>query len=436
MFSFARHSKSKISNWWWTVDKVSFSLAVFLIFIGAMLVLSASPSAAHRDRLADDFAFIKKQGVFIFMGLVLMIGVSMQSLRTIRRLAVFGFLCAFAGVVLTYVVGDATKGAARWIKFAGFSLQPSEFIKPVFIVVTAWLLDANKRIEDFPGMTLAVGLFLLTALSVFGQPDLGMTVLISGVWALQMVWAGIPVWLIMTLFSAGLVLVTGSYFFLAHVRDRIDRFLASENEIGSQIQKSMDAFANGNLLARAGRRVCQDDAAGRTYGLYLCAGGRRVRRVADDDYRRGVCGDCGALDDAFHARQQFVRYVCGIGTGGLARRTGNCQYVFGAAAHACQGDDAAVRVLRRVINAGELSGDGDAVGDNAQERGGRGQGQRVTAAQRPNEPERCSDRATDGGGADDGDGVTGDGQGNGWRRRSDRMIRGGVRTGRRMAAMT
>lgn len=213
MFSFARHSKSKISNWWWTVDKVSFSLAVFLIFIGAMLVLSASPSAAHRDRLADDFAFIKKQGVFIFMGLVLMIGVSMQSLRTIRRLAVFGFLCAFAGVVLTYVVGDATKGAARWIKFAGFSLQPSEFIKPVFIVVTAWLLDANKRIEDFPGMTLAVGLFLLTALSVFGQPDLGMTVLISGVWALQMVWAGIPVWLIMTLFSAGLVLVTGSYFF-------------------------------------------------------------------------------------------------------------------------------------------------------------------------------------------------------------------------------
>ena len=47
MFSFARHSKSKISNWWWTVDKVSFSLAVFLIFIGAMLVLSASPSAAR-----------------------------------------------------------------------------------------------------------------------------------------------------------------------------------------------------------------------------------------------------------------------------------------------------------------------------------------------------------------------------------------------------
>ena len=62
MFSFARHSKSKISNWWWTVDKVTFSLTVFLIFIGAMLVLSASPSAANRDHLADDFAFIKKQG--------------------------------------------------------------------------------------------------------------------------------------------------------------------------------------------------------------------------------------------------------------------------------------------------------------------------------------------------------------------------------------
>jgi len=250
MFSFARHSKSRISNWWWTVDKISFSLAMLLIFIGAMLVLSASPSAAHRDRLADDFAFIKKQTVFISVGVVLMIGLSMQSLRTIRRLAVIGFLAAFAGVALTYVVGDATKGAARWIKFAGFSLQPSEFIKPMFIVVTAWLLDARKRLEEFPGMMLAIGLFLMTGLAVFFQPDLGMTVLISGVWGLQMIWAGIPVWLILGFFSAGIVLVTGSYFLLAHVRDRVDRFLAAENEIGSQIQKSMDAFANGNLLGR------------------------------------------------------------------------------------------------------------------------------------------------------------------------------------------
>ena len=158
-----RHSKSKISNWWWTVDKVNFSLALFLIFIGVMLVLSASPSAAHRDRLVDEFSFVKKQGVFILVGIGLMIGVSMQNLRTIRRLAVLGFLCAFVGVVLTYIVGDATKGAARWIKFAGFSLQPSEFIKPVFIVVTAWLLDANKRTDDFPGMTVSVVLYVITA---------------------------------------------------------------------------------------------------------------------------------------------------------------------------------------------------------------------------------------------------------------------------------
>ena len=245
-----RHSKSKIANWWWTVDKINFSLAIFLIFVGVMLVLSASPSAAHRDRLVDEFSFVKKQGVFICVGITLMIGVSMQSLRTIRRLAVFGFLCAFVGVCMTYFVGDATKGAQRWIKCVGFSLQPSEFIKPVFIVVTAWLLDARKRTDDFPGMAISVFLFVITAGSVFGQPDLGMTVLISGVWALQMMWAGIPAWLITILFTSGIFLVIGSYFFLAHVRDRIDRFLATENEIGSQIQKSMDAFANGNLLGQ------------------------------------------------------------------------------------------------------------------------------------------------------------------------------------------
>lgn len=250
MFSFARHSKSKISNWWWTVDKVNFSLVLFLIFIGAMLVLSASPSAAHRDRLADDFSFIKKQSVFICAGLTLMIGISMQSLRTIRRLAILGFFCAFAGVVLTYFVGDATKGAARWIKFAGFSLQPSEFIKPMFIVVTAWLLDASKKIEDFPGKTLSLCLYVITASAVLGQPDLGMTVVITGIWCMQIFLAGIPLWLVGSMAVFGIVLISGSYFFLAHVRDRIDRFLATENEIGSQIQKSMDAFANGNLLGQ------------------------------------------------------------------------------------------------------------------------------------------------------------------------------------------
>ena len=67
MFSFARHSKSKISNWWWTVDKVNFSLVLFLIFIGTMLVLSASPSAAHRDRIADEFIFIKMSKLFLFL---------------------------------------------------------------------------------------------------------------------------------------------------------------------------------------------------------------------------------------------------------------------------------------------------------------------------------------------------------------------------------
>jgi len=250
MVSFSRHSRSKIANWWWTVDKVTFVLTLVLIFIGLMLVLSASLSASHRDRLQDEYAFVKKQGVFIFMGLFFMIGISMQKLRTIRRIAVLGFLCALAGIGLTYVVGDATKGAARWIKFAGLSLQPSEFIKPMFIVVTALLLDARRRVEDFPGMRLAVALFVFTAAAVLGQPDLGMTILISFAFGVQIFMAGIPLWIVGGLLVMGCVGIVGAYFFLAHVHDRIDRFLASENEIGSQIQKSMDAFANGNLLGR------------------------------------------------------------------------------------------------------------------------------------------------------------------------------------------
>lgn len=250
MVSFARHSKSKLANWWWTVDKVTFVLTLMLIFIGGMLVLSASPSAAHRDRLPDDFSFIKKQAVFVSMGLVLLLGLSMQSLRTIRRIAILGFFAAFAGIGLTYICGDATKGAARWIKFAGFSLQPSEFIKPMFIVSVAWLLDARKRMNDFPGMMLAVALYIFTAAAVLGQPDLGMTVLISFAFGVQIFLAGIPLWIVGGLLLCGFAGIISAYFLFAHVHDRIDRFLATENEIGSQIQKSMDAFANGNLLGR------------------------------------------------------------------------------------------------------------------------------------------------------------------------------------------
>ena len=250
MFSFARHSRSKISNWLWTVDKPLLMLTLCLIFIGAMLVLSASPSAAHRDRLADDFMFVKKQSLFICAGLVCMIGISMQSLRMIRRIAIFGFIAAFIGIICTYVVGYESKGASRWIRLGFFSLQPSEFIKPMFIVVTALFLNAHKRSEDFPGMQASFVLFVLTAGIIYRQPDLGMTILVSGVWGLQMIWAGIPAVFIGLMALFAVLLLSGSYFFVAHVHDRINQFLASENEIGSQIQKSLDAFANGNLLGR------------------------------------------------------------------------------------------------------------------------------------------------------------------------------------------
>ncbi len=250
MFVLARHSKSKIANWWWTVDKVTFVLTLILILIGFMLVSSASPSAAHRDRLTDEFSFIKKQGVFICMGLVFLVGISMQSLRTIRRIAIFGFLAALVGIWMTYVVGDATKGAARWIKFAGFSLQPSEFIKPMLIVSTAWLLDARKRTDEFPGMMLSFFCYAVVAASVLGQPDLGMTILITFAFCVQIFMVGIPFWVVGGLAVLGALGIVSAYFLFAHVHDRIDRFLASENEIGSQIQKSMDAFANGNLLGR------------------------------------------------------------------------------------------------------------------------------------------------------------------------------------------
>lgn len=249
MLTFSRLSRSKFANWWWTVDKVTLSLVLILIFIGAFLVFSASPSVARRIGFTD-YHFIKRQLVFIFISLAIIFALSIQRLKTIRRIAIIGYVLTLLLMVLTLLVGYETKGASRWIRLFGFSLQPSEFIKPTFIVVSAWLLDGGKKFEDFPGGLLSAGLYVLSVGMLLQQPDVGMTIVVSCIWGFQLFLAGLPVALMAGL---GLLAVAGAvvaYFTFSHVHDRVHQFLASGNELGYQVRKSLEAFQSGNLLGR------------------------------------------------------------------------------------------------------------------------------------------------------------------------------------------
>lgn len=281
MALFSRLSKSRLANWWWTVDKITLSLLMLVIFIGAFLVFSASPSVARTNNFAD-YHFIKKQIVFIVGALVILFSTSMMRLKNIRRLSIICYLIFLALMIVTLFAGYSTKGASRWIRILGFTLQPSEFIKPTFVVVSAWLLEGSKKYADFPGSILSCGLFALTITMLYLQPDFGMMIVVTSIWVLQLFLAGLPMVIVTILPFLGLIMGIGAYFTLDHVHDRIQQFLFSGGELSYQVRKSMEAFENGNLLGRGPGegtvKLHLPDAhtdfifavAGEEFGVWLC----------------------------------------------------------------------------------------------------------------------------------------------------------------------
>lgn len=281
MISFSRKSQSLISNWWWTVDKVLLGLITVLIIIGIFLNFSASPAVANRIG-ADTFHFVKRQLFFIPLAFGIMLLLSMQKLKTIRRIAIIGYIIVIALMILTLFWGEETKGASRWIRIFGFSLQPSEFVKPVFVVVAAWLFDGQKRHQDFPGDILSTGLYALTVILLLLQPDVGMTIVVTVIWGFQFFLSGLSIVLVSIMVFGGIALLILAYFTFSHVHSRVEQFLASGGELSYQVKKSLEAFHNGSIFGMGpGEGVVKmniPDAhtdfifavAGEEFGMFLC----------------------------------------------------------------------------------------------------------------------------------------------------------------------
>lgn len=281
MVSFSRNSRSILANWWWTVDKTLLSLVTLLLIIGIFLNFSASPSVANRIGVGS-FHFIKRQLFFVPIAYGLMLFLSMQNLKTIRRTAIIGYIATMILMVITLFWGEETKGASRWITLFGFSLQPSEFVKPTFAVTAAWLFDGQKKYRDFPGNLLSTSLYALTVALLLLQPDLGMTIVVTAIWAFQFFLAGLSLWFVGIIAALGIIGAVTAYFVFPHVHIRVDQFLASENSLGYQIKKSLEAFQSGGFFGRGpGEGVVKmniPDAhtdfifavAAEEYGMLLC----------------------------------------------------------------------------------------------------------------------------------------------------------------------
>ncbi len=280
-----RTDTSLIGKWWWTVDRWNLFAILLLMGMGVLMSFAASPSVA--DHLGvGSFYFVTRHFIYTIPMLLVMVGVSLLSPQWVRRLALALFFVSLILLIITLFAGVEIKGAQRWLSFAGFSIQPSEFMKPAFAVLCAWMFAEKQNNSDVPGTLISFILYILVAGILILQPDLGIVVLISLVWFTQFFLAGLPIiWIVIAMIGGTLGLVS-SYFFLPHVARRVDQFLDPSGgdrfSESYQISQSLEALTNGGFLGQGpGEGVVKKSlpdahadfvfaVAGEEFGIIFC----------------------------------------------------------------------------------------------------------------------------------------------------------------------
>lgn len=244
-----REDRSLLSRWWFTVDHQLLTAMLVLLLIGFALSLAAGPGAAARKGL-DAMHFVERHGVHAAMGAVLIVGLSFLSPAGARRFCLGLFVFAVILVLATFFVGETAKGARRWVRIFGQSLQPSEFLKPAFIVLSAWLLAERTRRPDLPVLPLALVLLGVAVVPVVIQPDVGQAGLMVVVWVGLLFVSGVPLpWMA----AAGLMGALGlaaCYAVFDHVRRRIDTFITPTGNDTYQMDLARKSFIEGGFFGR------------------------------------------------------------------------------------------------------------------------------------------------------------------------------------------
>ncbi|MBR4927384.1 MAG: cell division protein FtsW [Alphaproteobacteria bacterium] len=236
-------------NHYRSMDKGLLNGVFILLLFGLFLTFAASPGVAERNHI-DPYYFIKRQLMYIGPAVIVMLGTAFLSFSGVRRLSALILIGALAGMVGVLLFGVETKGATRWINLFGISIQPSEFMKPAFAVVCAWLLASGRLIRKFPGYKIAFVLLAMVGILLFKQPDIGMLLTVCVIFGVQLFLSGIPIMFIGFLggvLASGLV---GAYFVFDHVHARIDRFLNPEKGETYQVEKSMETLKNAGWFGK------------------------------------------------------------------------------------------------------------------------------------------------------------------------------------------
>jgi cell division protein FtsW len=244
-----RQAKDPIlPRWWRTIDKWSVSCILLLFAIGILLGLAASPPLAQRNGL-EPFYYVERQVMFGVAAFIAMFATTMMSPVMVRRLAVLGFIGAFVAIALLPALGtDFGKGAVRWYSLGFASFQPSEFMKPFYVVMVAWLMAASQEIQGPPGKSMSLILTLVLVGFLAVQPDFGQSALILFAWGVMYFLAGAPYILIVG--AAAVVVASGFAFYQnsEHFARRIDGFLNPQVDPNTQLGFATNAIREGGFF--------------------------------------------------------------------------------------------------------------------------------------------------------------------------------------------
>ena len=227
----------KIKTFWNSIDRLNFILIFILGLLGVLLSFTVNQS----------FLFINRHTVFFILGMLIILFLSQQNNKNIRRIALFGFIILIILLLSLYFFEYEVKGSKRWLRILSFSFQPSEVVKPFFIILTSWGISQSIKGKKYFLLVTFVS-FLALIFLVLLQPDLGMTILIASTFFCQLFIAGLPMMLVMYGLALILSLSVLSYFFLDHVKSRIDSFLGNADTY--QIDLSLSAFKSGGIFGK------------------------------------------------------------------------------------------------------------------------------------------------------------------------------------------
>jgi len=277
----SRVERTPFAAWWWTIDRFSLVALGAIMLGGIVLSLAASPPVAARIGL-DAFYFVHRQLMFLVLAIAAMLATSFLSPRQIRRLALVVFIVSLALVVATLFVGAEVKGARRWIVLAGLNIQPSEFLKPSFVVLCAWLFAESARKPDMPATTFSLLLLLGVVGALVLQPDFGQTMLIALVWGALFFIAGMRLIWVASLGGTAVLGLVAAYATIPHVARRIKRFLDPASGDTFQVDTAVESFFRGGWFGQGPgegtvKRILPDShadfvfaVAAEEFGIVLC----------------------------------------------------------------------------------------------------------------------------------------------------------------------